>query len=92
MALLLDRGPKTEEHADAQLVLIDLRRHDERILFGSIPGAVHIPGEPKTLVRALRRFACPTRSKQLSNPSICERFRRSFMTGLPILQDCERCG
>mmetsp|Transcript_14482 Transcript_14482/g.27828 ORF Transcript_14482/g.27828 Transcript_14482/m.27828 type:complete len:338 (+) Transcript_14482:177-1190(+) len=45
MALLLDRGPKTEEHADAQLVLIDLRRHDERILFGSIPGAVHIPAD-----------------------------------------------
>lgn len=27
-----------------RLLVIDVRRHDERTLYGSIPGAVHIPG------------------------------------------------
>lgn len=48
MLLLLEYGAAQ----GSQLTLIDVRRHDERSLYGSIPGSVHLPVEqlPKALL------------------------------------------
>jgi hypothetical protein len=45
VALLMDlhANHSTEAPRRKPPVLIDLRRHDERSLYGSIPGAVHVP-------------------------------------------------
>ncbi len=34
-----------QDHAVAPHVLLDVRRHDERVLFGLLRGSVHVPGE-----------------------------------------------
>jgi hypothetical protein len=42
-ALLLSRSAATGEGGGG-LAFIDVRRHDERTLYGSIPRAQHVPG------------------------------------------------
>jgi hypothetical protein len=44
-ALLLSRSAATSDGGGG-LAFIDVRRHDERTLYGSIPRAQHVPGAP----------------------------------------------
>lgn len=43
-ALLLSRSAATGDGGGGGLAFIDVRRHDERTLYGSIPRAQHVPG------------------------------------------------
>ena len=44
LAVLLGLAGAHNEHA-APAAVLDLRRYDERALYGSIPGTRHIPGQ-----------------------------------------------
>lgn len=43
-ALLLSRSASNGSDGSGGLAFVDVRRHDERTLYGSIPRAQHIPG------------------------------------------------
>jgi hypothetical protein len=43
-ALLLSRSAAATGDSSGGLAFIDVRRHDERTLYGSIPRAQHVPG------------------------------------------------
>jgi len=63
VALLMDlhANHSTEAPRRKPPVLIDLRRHDERSLYGSIPGAVHVPVDQwaEALDKVLPSFVTP---------------------------------
>lgn len=43
-ALLLSRSAASGADGGSGLTFLDVRRHDERTLYGSIPRAQHVPG------------------------------------------------
>jgi hypothetical protein len=45
---------RQQQQQKQRLLLLDVRRHDERTLYGAIPGALHIPGETTALSRAFQ--------------------------------------
>ena len=54
-ALLLSRSAATSDGGGG-LAFIDVRRHDERTLYGSIPRAQHVPGAlPRPLLQSMTR-------------------------------------
>jgi hypothetical protein len=49
----------TSSHLAAPATVIDLRRADERTMYGAIPGSVHLPVDQLAAVLQVRRESGP---------------------------------
>jgi rhodanese-related sulfurtransferase len=68
-------------------VLVDLRRHDERALYGSIAGSVHIPGEEEAAAKGTR-FAGQGACFERSSKMVVLKYSSQFQPWNPPASDC----